>query len=74
MTPFQEALLALEIAVDALHATAKASPEAEYAAQEAFDQIRHLGFDVRHSAERKGKPARTWAEAAKKPTQGKLFP
>lgn len=76
MTPFQEALLALEIAVDALHATAQASPEAEATAHEAFDALRHHGFDTRHSAERKQSPSR-WADRAE-PTlpsrQRGLFP
>lgn len=53
MTPFQEAVLAIDILVDAMHATAKAAPEAEFAAAEAFAQVRHLGFDTRHTAQRR---------------------
>jgi hypothetical protein len=72
ITSFTDALLALQIAVDALHATSKASPEAEYAAHEAFDQIMYLGLDTRHSEE--GKPGKTFAGLARKPVQRNLFP
>ena len=70
MTPLQEALLAIDVLVDALHATSTASPEAEFAAQEAFAAVRHLGFDARHTAERK--LPKSWA--TKPHRQGGLFP
>jgi len=75
MTPFQQALLAIEIAVDALHATAKESPESSHAAREAFDQIAHLGFDVRPTADRTKAPVKSWSQSTrKKQKQQSLFP
>lgn len=79
VSPFQQALLAIEVLVDALHATARASPEAEFVAQDALDQIRHLGFDTRRTSERERPdepPVNSIAEKvgpARKPTQGRLF-
>lgn len=45
-TPFQDALLAIEIAVGALHGLRHESREANAAVEDAFAQIKHLGFDV----------------------------
>ena len=49
MTPFQSALLAIEIAVDAL---AESGTES---AREALDQIGCLGFDIRPTEARKAR-------------------
>lgn len=72
MTPLQQAHAAVELLIDALHATAQASPEAEYAAHEAFAAVRLLGFDTRHSQD--GKPAKTWVRAVTPVVQPGLFP
>ncbi|HEY2787042.1 MAG TPA: hypothetical protein VGJ05_18925 [Fimbriiglobus sp.] len=75
MTPFEQALLAIEITVDALHTTAKESPEAAHAVKEALDQIAYLGFDVRPTGDRAVKPAKSWAQGTrKKLRQQSLFP
>lgn len=50
MSPFQTALLAIEVAVDALHESGTES------ARDALDQIAHLGFDTRTTEERQKKP------------------
>lgn len=68
MTPFQQALLAIEIAVDALQESASES------AREALEQIQHLGFDTRRSEERKSQPEQTCVAGTVKPTQKSLFP
>lgn len=47
MSPFQSALLAIEISIDALH---EANTES---ARDALAQIGHLGFDTRSSEDRK---------------------
>jgi hypothetical protein len=73
MTPFQQALLAIDIAVDALHEIAKASPGADPIVCDAFDQLRHLGFDTRPTTERHPTPERHPAAAKRKPVQHTLF-
>lgn len=45
-SPFSEALLAIEICVDALHKAD--TPEA----REALEQVAHLGFDTRSTGQR----------------------
>lgn len=45
---------AYRIVLVALHATAAASPEAEVVAHKAFDALRRMGVDPRHSED--GKP------------------
>lgn len=72
MTAFTDDLPALQIAVDCLHATARASFEAGPAVEEALDLIRHLGFDTRPSAE--GNTRKTFVERGKQPVQRGLFP
>jgi hypothetical protein len=63
---WQEALLAIEIAVDALH---EADTETS---RDALEQIKHLGFDTRRSGERKAaKPRKEWTR--KKSIQPTLF-
>lgn len=62
---------ALRIVLDALHATASASPEAELVAHEAFDALRAMGVDVRHSQD--GKPRRTRVDRDRKVEQRGLF-
>lgn len=76
MTPFQEALLAIQIAVDSLHTIAKGSPEARREVDDALAQINHLGFDTAKSKEPEPerKPERTFTEKVRKPTQRTLFP
>jgi len=54
MTPFQQALLAIEIAVDALH------DSGTEAARAALEQIGSLGFDTRPGEERKLAPEKHW--------------
>jgi hypothetical protein len=66
MTPFQEALLAIEIAVDALHESRTES------ARDALEQIRHLGFDTRPGDERKKQPEKP--RAIRRSIQPSLFP
>jgi hypothetical protein len=74
MTPFAQALLAIEIAVNALHETAARAPGTRPAVQDTLHQIAHLGFDVRPSEERKTGPAGKWRAAAeRKKTQQRLF-
>lgn len=65
MTPFQEALLAIEIAVDALNAAGTDQ------AHDALDQIKQLGFDTRSQEERNRKAAKPWT--ARRAVQQKLF-
>ena len=69
-TPFQEALLAIQIAVDALH-VARQWPDAAHTADDALAEIRQLGFETRPSGE--AKPRGTFSERAKKPVQRRLF-
>ena len=66
MTPFQEALLAIEIAVDALN------KEGTESARDALEQIRHLGFDTRPGEERKKQPEKP--RAIRRSIQPSLFP
>ena len=61
MTPLDRHRAAVEVLVNALHACASASPEAEFAAHEAFAALSLLGIDSRHSEG--GKPRKTWAES-----------
>ena len=70
MTPLATHRMAVEILIDALHSCASASPEAEFAAMEAFAAVRALGIETRHSHE--PKPAKTWV--AKSVTPPSLFP
>jgi hypothetical protein len=72
-TPFEDALLALNIAVDALHESATAAPGAEKAASDALVQIGHLGFDVRPSGERAAKSAKWVRRSSAKSVQRTLF-
>jgi hypothetical protein len=67
MTPLQEALLAIEIAVDALHDSGAES------ARDALEQIGNLGFDTRPE-ERKLAPERPLAARARRTIQPSLFP
>jgi hypothetical protein len=67
MSPFQQALLAVEIAVDALHESGTAS------ARDALDQIGQLGFDTRPSEERKVKPEKSRAASVRRTRQPSLF-
>lgn len=62
---------ALRLAMDCLHATASASPEAEYAVHECFAALQALGVDTRHSGE--GKPRKTWADHPSRAEQRGLF-
>ena len=71
MTTLQQAQTALRIAVDTLHATATASPEAEYAVHECFAALQALGIDTRHSED--GKPRKTWADRVSPPPPPGLF-
>ena len=70
MTPLATHRLAVQICLDALHSCAGASPEAEFAAMEAFAAVHALGIETRHSHE--PKPAKTWV--AKAVTPQSLFP
>jgi hypothetical protein len=67
MTSFQQALLAIEIAVDALHESRTDS------ARDALDQIGKLGFDTRPTDERKSSPAKPLAARVRKTKQPSLF-
>lgn len=72
MSPFQQSLLAIEIAVDALR-----DADTEQA-RDALAQIEHLGFDTRPSSERyvKSSPPTGWAKtvgSAPRSTQPTLF-
>jgi len=67
MSPFQEALLAIEIAVDAL---AEADTETS---RDALEQIKHLGFDTRTSEERKPAGDKPKPFARRKSVQRTLF-
>jgi len=73
MTPFSQALLAIEIAVDALHEIARASPGTDPIVSDALDQLRHLGFDTRPTTERQHKPDKRHATVNRKPVQQTLF-
>jgi len=67
MTPFQQALLAIEIAVDALHESGMDS------GRDALEQIDQLGFDIRPSEERKLAPEKPLAARARRTSQPSLF-
>jgi hypothetical protein len=75
-SPFQQALLALEIAVDALHGLSKESREAKATVDDAFAQIQHLGFDTRPTDDRKPTgPHESKVNKSRKPKkQQTLFP
>jgi hypothetical protein len=63
-TPFQDALLAIEIAVAALHGLRQESREANSTVEDAFAQIQHLGFSVEPV---KPEPTRTFASRVSSP-------
>jgi hypothetical protein len=73
MTPFQQALLAVEIAVDALHDVARESPMAERTARDALAQIAYFGFDIRSSDDRRAEQAKPHAPAPRRLVQQSLF-
>lgn len=64
-SPFQDALLAIEICVDALHKAD--TPEA----REALEQLAHLGFDTRPTKQREALKA--VKRLRRKPSPGRLF-
>jgi hypothetical protein len=68
MTPFQQALLAIEIAGDALHELGTDS------GRDALEQIGQLGFDTRPSEERKLAPEKPLAASVRRTKQPTLFP
>jgi hypothetical protein len=68
MTPYQEALLAIEIAVAALHDSKTPS------ASDALEQIGHLGFDTRLKEEPKEKFRDQWTTKTRRRKQPRLFP